>query len=116
MKYILVFDLGERTCDVSVLKLDGSLFEVILTVVDNHFGGQDFDNKLVEYCIKEFKYKTDIDISNNHKALRRLKLYCEKVKWVLSLTNETSIEIDNLVEVEDFNIIIYIWNIVWRLF
>ena len=78
----------ERTCDVSVLKLDGSLFEVILTVVDNHFGGQDFDNKLVEYCIKEFKYKIGIDISNNQKTLRRLKLYCEKAKWVLSSTKE----------------------------
>ena len=52
--------------------------------MDNHLGGQDFDNRLVEYCIKEFKDQTGYDISNNQKAIRRLKLVCERTKIYLS--------------------------------
>ena len=103
---ILVFHLGGRTCDVSILKLDDSVFELISTAFDNHLGGQDFDNQLLKFCIKEFKEYSGIDISNNQKAIRRLKICCESAKKKLSFSDETTIDIDALAEGEDFNIII----------
>ena len=105
-KYILVFDLGGGTCDVSILYLNNSLFKMISTVNDNHLGGQDFDNRLLEYCIKEFKNETGIDISKNQKAIRRLKLVCEYAKMYLSSNHEYLIDIDALAEGEDFSITI----------
>ena len=105
-KYILVFDLGGGTCDVSILYLNNSLFKMISTVNDNHLGGQDFDNRLLEYCIKEFKNETGIDISKNQKAIRRLKLVCEYAKMYLSSNHEYLIDIDALDEGEDFSITI----------
>jgi len=105
-RYILVFDLGGGTCDVSILYLDGYIFEVKSTAGNNHLGGQDFDNRLLEYCIKEFKNETGIDISKNLRAIRILKIYCEKAKVNLSVSCETTIDIDNLAEGEDFSITI----------
>ena len=101
-KNILIFDLGGGTFDVSVLSLDDNLFEVRSTRGDTHLGGEDFDNILMKYCIKEFKQHKGIDISNNQKALRRLKIACEKCKRDLSSSNQASIDIDSLSEGEDF--------------
>ena len=101
---ILIFDLGGGTFDVSVLSLDDTLFEVRATRGDTHLGGEDFDNKLVEHCVNEFKKSTDIDITGNQKALRRLKVACEKAKRDLSAAQQTSLDIDALAEGEDFNI------------
>ncbi len=100
-KYISVFDLGGGTCDASILYFNGDILEVKSTSGDNHLGGQDFDNRLVEYCIKEFKDQTGIDISNNQKALRKLKLVCETTKRNLSSIQESTIDIDSLCEGED---------------
>ena len=100
-KYILVFDLGGGTCDASILYLDDDIIKVKSTAGDNHLGGQDFDNRLVEYCIKEFKDQTGIDVSKNQKAIRRLKLVCERTKRNLSSSQESIIDIDNLCEGED---------------
>ena len=105
-KYILVFDLGGGTCDASILYLDGDILKVKSTAGDNHLGGQDFDNRLVEYCIKEFKDQTGIDVSKNQKAIRRLKLVCERTKWNLSSSQESIIDIDNLCEGEDLSLTI----------
>ena len=101
---ILVFDLGGGTFDVSVLSLDGQLFEVRSTRGDTHLGGEDFDNALLKFCIDEFKSQSDIDISKNQKALRRLKVVCEKAKRDLSSTQQTNIDVAALAEGEDFNI------------
>ena len=101
---ILVFDLGGGTFDVSVLSLDGQLFEVRATRGDTHLGGEDFDNALLKFCIDEFKSQSDIDISKNQKALRRLKVVCEKAKRDLSSTQQTNIDVAALAEGEDFNI------------
>merc|ERR1719273_1258467 len=80
---ILIFDLGGGTFDVSILSLDsGGLFEVIATAGDTHLGGEDFDNKLVEWCIKDFKKK----------------------KRVLSEKKKAAIEIDNFYEGEDLSV------------
>ena len=103
-KYILVFDLGGGTCDASILYLDDDIIKVKSTAGDNHLGGQDFDNRLVEYCIKEFKDQTGIDVSKNQKAIRRLKLVCERIKWNLSSSQESTIDIDCLCEGEDLSL------------
>lgn len=101
---VLIFDLGGGTFDVSLLTLDGGVFEVKATAGDTHLGGEDFDNKLVEYCASEFFKKHRIDIKNNARALRRLRTQCEKAKRILSCAAQTSIEVDSLADSQDFSI------------
>lgn len=72
-KNILIFDLGGGTFDVSILTIEDGIFEVKATNGHTHLGGEDFDNKLVDYCMDDFKRKTGIDIKNNPRALRRLR-------------------------------------------
>lgn len=69
-----------------------------------HLGGEDFDNRLVEWCIEEFKKKTKIDITNNSRAVRRLRTQCERAKRILSSTISAPIECDALSDGIDFNI------------
>ena len=102
-KNILVFDLGGGTYDVSILQLEKNKFNVLSINGDTHLGGDDFDNKLVEYCMKLFKDETGIDISNNQKALTKLKNECQKCKEQLSIVNEVDFDIDSLAENKDFN-------------
>ena len=101
-KNIFVFDLGGGTFDVSILKLEHNTFKVLATNGNTHLGGEDFDNQLVKYCIEEFKQEKGIDISNNDKAKRRLKVFCEDLKKDLSVNLESNIDIDGLAEGEDF--------------
>lgn len=103
---VLIFDLGGGTFDVSLLTLDGGVFEVKATAGDTHLGGEDFDNKLVDYCVADFLKKTKIDISKNARALRRLRTQCEKAKRILSSSAQTSVEVDSLAETEDYSITI----------
>ena len=105
-KKVLVFDLGGGTFDVTVLLIDSNLLEVQSSYGDMHLGGEDFDNKLLDYCINEFKKESGIDISKNQKAIRRLKALCEKAKINLSSMEETTIDIDSLAQGVDFNITI----------
>ena len=72
-KNVLIFDLGGGTFDVSLLSIDDGIFEVKATNGHTHLGGEDFDNVLVDFCIAEFKKKTGIDITNNARAMRRLR-------------------------------------------
>jgi L1 cell adhesion molecule like protein len=90
-KNVLIFDLGGGTFDVSLMSIDEGVFEVKATAGDTHLGGEDFDNKLVEYCAAEFQKKSRIDIRNNARALRRLRTQCEKAKRILSSSAQTSI-------------------------
>nr|KAG5711137.1 hypothetical protein BaRGS_004781 [Batillaria attramentaria] len=102
-KNVLIFDLGGGTFDVSILSIaDGSLFEVKSTAGDTHLGGEDFDNRMVQHFCQEFKRKYKKDISNNSRALRRLRTACERAKRTLSSSAEASIEIDSLYEGIDF--------------
>jgi heat shock 70kDa protein 1/2/6/8 len=103
---VLIFDLGGGTFDVSLLTLDGGVFEVKATAGDTHLGGEDFDNKMVDYCVTEFKKKHGVDIKNNARALRRLRTQCEKAKRILSSSAQTSIEVDSLADSQDFSITI----------
>jgi L1 cell adhesion molecule like protein len=69
----LIFDLGGGTFDVSLLTIDEGIFEVKATAGDTHLGGEDFDNRLVEWCASDFLKKKHIDIRNNPRAMRRLR-------------------------------------------
>ena len=105
-KNILIFDLGGGTFDISILNLDDTLFEVKSTKGDTHLGGEDFDDRLIKFCIEEFKNETDIDLNKNEKAKRRLKIACEKAKKNLSAAQQTTIDLDAIAEGEDLNITI----------
>ena len=105
-KNILIFDLGGGTFDVTILSIDGNLLEVRATAGDTHLGGEDFDNRLLQHCINLFKEQTGNDISNNQKALRRLKILCEKTKINLSSAQETNMDVDSLADGEDFTVTI----------
>jgi heat shock protein 1/8 len=69
---------------VSILTIEKGTFQVKATNGDTHLGGEDFDNRIVDYCIAEFKKKTGIDITGNQRAVRRLRTQCEKAKIILS--------------------------------
>jgi len=99
---VLIFDLGGGTFDVSLLTLDEGLFEVKATAGDTHLGGEDFDSRMVTHFIEEFKRKEKVDISQNHRAVRRLRSACEKAKRTLSSSSSASIEIDALFDGKDF--------------
>uniref|UniRef100_L7N2X7 Heat shock 70 kDa protein n=1 Tax=Xenopus tropicalis TaxID=8364 RepID=L7N2X7_XENTR len=99
---ILIFDLGGGTFDVSILTIDDGIFEVKATAGDTHLGGEDFDNRMVNHFVEEFKRKHKKDISPNKRALRRLRTACERAKRTLSSSTQASIEIDSLFEGIDF--------------
>lgn len=102
-KNVLIFDLGGGTFDVSILNIDeGSLFEVKATAGDTHLGGEDFDNRLVNFFADEFKRKYKKDITKNPRAIRRLRTAAERAKRTLSSSTEASLEIDALFEGIDF--------------
>jgi len=99
---VLIFDLGGGTFDVSLLTIDGGIFEVKATAGDTHLGGEDFDNRMVNHFVDEFKRKNKVDISSNKRALRRLRTACERAKRTLSAAAQTTIEIDSLHDGIDF--------------
>ncbi|XP_021298179.1 heat shock 70 kDa protein 5 [Herrania umbratica] len=101
-KNVLIFDLGGGTFDVSLLTIEEGVFEVKATAGDTHLGGEDFDNRLVNHFVAEFKRKHKKDIGGNARALRRLRTACERAKRTLSSTTQTTIEIDSLYEGIDF--------------
>ena len=90
---ILVFDLGGGTFDVSILELGEGVFEVLATSGNNHLGGDDFDQRIMDYLINEFKKETGIDLSNDKLADQRLKEAAEKAKIELSGVASTQINL-----------------------
>ncbi|KAL8242921.1 hypothetical protein R6Q59_013223 [Mikania micrantha] len=99
---VLIFDLGGGTFDVSLLTIEEGIFEVKSTAGDTHLGGEDFDNRLVNHFVTEFRRKHKKDISGNARALRRLRTACERAKRALSSSSQTTIEVDSLFEGIDF--------------
>lgn len=99
---VLIFDLGGGTFDVSILSIDDGIFEVKSTAGDTHLGGEDFDNRMVNHFVQEFKRKHKKDLSTNKRAVRRLRTACERAKRTLSSSTQASIEIDSLFEGIDF--------------
>ncbi|EPS37249.1 hypothetical protein H072_9059 [Dactylellina haptotyla CBS 200.50] len=100
---VLIYDLGGGTFDVSLLNIQGGVFTVKATAGDTHLGGQDFDTALLDHFKAEFKRKAKIDISDDPRALRRLRSACERAKRTLSSVTTTNVEIDSLSGGEDFN-------------
>ena len=101
-KNVLIFDLGGGTFDVSLLTIEEGIFEVKATAGDTHLGGEDFDNRLVNHFVQEFKRKNKKDLTTNARSLRRLRTAAERAKRTLSSAAQTSIEIDSLFEGIDF--------------
>ncbi|EKX51038.1 heat shock protein 70 [Guillardia theta CCMP2712] len=99
---ILIYDLGGGTFDVSLLTIDDGIFEVKATAGDTHLGGEDFDNRLVQFVLQEFKRKHKKDPSENARALRRIRTACERAKRTLSSAANTTIEVDSCFEGIDF--------------
>merc|ERR1712048_1451246 len=91
---VLIFDLGGGTFDVSLLNIDDGVFEVLATAGDTHLGGEDFDNRLVDFCVNDFKRKTGLNPTKNARSMRRLRTACEAAKRTLSGALNATIEVD----------------------
>jgi len=96
--------LGGGTFDVSLLAIEEGIFEVKATAGDTHLGGEDFDNRMVDFCTRDFLKKSKLNIQGNNRALRRLRTQCERAKRTLSSATQATIEIDSLYEGVDFSI------------
>jgi len=99
---VLIFDLGGGTFDVSLLSIDDGVFEVKATAGDTHLGGEDFDTRMLQHFMTEFKRKHKKDLSTSARSINRLRSACEKAKRTLSSSSQASIEIDSLFEGIDF--------------
>jgi L1 cell adhesion molecule like protein len=101
---VLIFDLGGGTFDVSLLSIDEGVFEVKATAGDTHLGGEDFDQRMMDHFVREFKRKNkNMDLTTSDRAVRRLRTACERAKRTLSSSTKANIEIDSLFEGVDFN-------------
>ncbi|KAF8662763.1 hypothetical protein AX16_001121 [Volvariella volvacea WC 439] len=100
---IIVYDLGGGTFDVSLLSIEDGVFEVLATAGDTHLGGEDFDNRVMDYFIKLYKKKTGTDVSKNLRALGKLKREVEKAKRTLSSQQSTRLEIESFEDGNDFS-------------
>eukprot|EP00618_Florenciella_parvula_P031897 CAMPEP_0119542776 /NCGR_PEP_ID=MMETSP1344-20130328/53765_1 /TAXON_ID=236787 /ORGANISM="Florenciella parvula, Strain CCMP2471" /LENGTH=658 /DNA_ID=CAMNT_0007587033 /DNA_START=26 /DNA_END=2002 /DNA_ORIENTATION=+ len=97
-KNILVFDLGGGTFDVTLLTIDNGVFEVLATNGDTHLGGEDFDQRIMQYFIKMLKKKEDIDIASNKIAMQKLRREVERVKRALSSQHQARLEIESILD------------------
>merc|ERR1719220_174888 len=103
-KHVLIYDLGGGTFDVSILTIEDGIFEVKSTSGDTHLGGEDFDNRMVNHFVQEFKRKNrGKDLAGNHRAIRRLRTQCGRAKRTLSSSTQATIEIDSLFEGIDYS-------------
>jgi len=100
---VLIYDMGGGTFDVSLLTIEDGIFEVKATAGDTHLGGEDFDNRIVDFCTQDFKRKNrGKDLTANARAIRRLRTQCERAKRTLSSSTQATIEIDSLYEGIDY--------------
>jgi len=100
---ILVFDLGGGTFDVSVLTIDSGVFEVVSTNGNTHLGGEDFDQRVMDYFMKLYKKKTGKDVRKSDRSVQKLRREVEKAKRALSSAHQAKIEIESFFEGEDFS-------------
>lgn len=100
---ILVFDLGGGTFDVTLLHIDNGVFEVSATSGNTHLGGEDFDQRLMDYFIAQFKRKNGKDISKEKRSLQRLRKQCENAKRTLSTQNSATVDCEALYDGIDFS-------------
>jgi heat shock protein 5 len=102
-KNILVFDLGGGTFDVTLLTIDNGVFEVLSTNGDTHLGGEDFDQRVMEYFIKLYKKKHGKDLRKDNRAVQKLRREVEKAKRSLSNQHQVRVEVESLFDGEDFS-------------
>lgn len=102
-KNVLIFDLGGGTFDVSLMTIEDTVFEVKATAGDTHLGGEDFDNRIVDHFVAEFRRKHSKDIMTSERAKRRLRTACERAKKTLSSSTQAFLEIDSLMDGIDFS-------------
>jgi len=102
-KNILVFDLGGGTFDVTLLTIDNGVFEVLSTNGDTHLGGEDFDQRVMQYFIKMIKKRDNVDIASDKRALQKLRREVERVKRTLSTQHQARLEIEGLMDGVDFS-------------
>jgi len=95
---VLVFDLGGGTFDVTLLTIEGGVFEVLATNGDTHLGGEDFDQRVMQFFIKMMKKKSNVDITGDKRALQKLRKEVERVKRALSSQQQARVEIEDLAE------------------
>merc|ERR1711902_460311 len=101
---VLIYDMGGGTFDVSLNAIEDGIFEVKATAGDTHLGGEDFDNRIVDFCMQDFKRKNrGKDLAGNQRALRRLRTQCGRTKRTLSSSTQATIEIDSLFEGIDYS-------------
>jgi heat shock 70kDa protein 1/2/6/8 len=105
-RLVLIFDTGGGTHDCSLLSIDEGVYEVLAVAGDSHLGGEDFDQLVMEYLMKEFKQKHKKDLSTNDRSLRRLRTACERAKTTLSAESQATIEVDSLFEGIDFSTVL----------
>ncbi|CAM9369967.1 unnamed protein product [Pylaiella littoralis] len=101
---ILVFDLGGGTFDVTLLAIDNGVFEVRATSGNTHLGGEDFDQRIMKYCISQFKRSHGVDVSDNKRAVQRLRRQCELAKRTLSSQTQATITVEALHDGIDFSL------------
>jgi heat shock protein 1/8 len=106
--FVLIFDLGGGTFDVSVLSIEDGIFEVKATGGDTHLGGEDFDQRIMDYCIQEFRKKTKVgaEVANDKRAMRRLRTACERAKRMLSSATQASVEAESFFEGHDIEVVV----------
>lgn len=92
---LIVYDLGGGTFDVSLLKVNNGVFEVLATAGDAHLGGEDFDNRVIEYIVAKYERETSTNISNNKRAMSKLRREVEKAKRTLSSLSVARLEIES---------------------
>lgn len=102
-RQIIVYDLGGGTFDVSLLSIDDGVFEVLSTAGDTHLGGEDFDQRIINYFAKQYNKKNNVDVTKDLKAMGKLKREAEKAKRTLSSQKSTRIEIESFFNGVDFS-------------
>lgn len=103
LRFSIVYDLGGGSFDVSLISIDDGEFKVLATAGNAHLGGEDFDNRVIDELVKEYRKKTGIDITHNLHALGKLKLEVEQAKRTLSSQQTARIKIENIEEGNDFS-------------
>jgi len=102
-KNILVFDLGGGTFDVTALTIDNGVFEVLATNGDTHLGGEDFDQRVMQYFMKKFEKKYKKDIGTDKRAVQKLRREVERIKRTLSTQHQARLEVESIMEGIDFS-------------
>ncbi|CAE6463035.1 unnamed protein product [Rhizoctonia solani] len=100
---VLVFDLGGGTFDVSLLRINQGVFEVLAVSGDGHLGGQDFDNRVIDYLVSKYKHERRVDVSSNNRAMSKLRREVEKAKRILSSQLTARMEIESFEGGNDYS-------------